>query len=199
MADIEDYYSIYSLSTLLKSYFQQVEEKKRRSASIQVPGHHNSDIDFFKSLKAELYHKLSIPVDGIDGDSVDIHNAVATGPKKWYGQKRSDWVWYVPDEGENQFGDMQDRIPAKVIAFLRIKWQGTSYRLALLNRCMLYDKGKMNKIHGLPTVIFGQKDRLEINDVQSVMGRAHLVQDELDKTRWIVNTRSDLVIFNIVY
>jgi hypothetical protein len=190
--DLEQLYNIPDLSFYLKRYFDSLGD------DIPAP---EGDIDVFRGLELELFRKLVIPVERID-DGLDSHDVLATGTQIWYGQRRADWVWYMPFKdkiAEAMYGMFHGRLPARALAFFKIRWQGFSYRLAYIRKARPENSGQPHSICILPAVQYSGELAPEVNNIKTLMGRASLVWKGGSSDLWLVNNRIDHSTFTTIY
>jgi hypothetical protein len=188
IADIEQYYKLPSLSFHIRRYFQRLLSQ----GGVVPPG----DLASIQQLKVELFKKARIPLQRID-EGVDTHEICASGPILYYGRHRSDWVWYMPSNAEDHYGALRGKLPSRALAFIKIHWQNLTYRLAYIRRSTVLHGGQLHPWYQLPTVQYSDDTEPEINTIRSLFGRACLIP--VTSTRWIVNTRIDLITFNSFY
>jgi hypothetical protein len=189
--DVEHYYNIPNLSDHLKTYFRRLQR-----SNIPCPA------GSIENLQVELYNKLRVSQASLDGNGFIVHDIVATGPKTYYGRQRADWAWYMPDlEKDNAYGVLKGRLPCKVLAFLKIRWESYVFRLTYVRRSkphiVRYDP--RTDLHDLPSVTYTEATEPEINSIRSLHGRASLVRCDSSAEHWLVNTRIDLLTFNKIY
>jgi hypothetical protein len=185
--DVQNYYNLPNLSVHLEKYFQKLDK-----SGISSP---TGSTDY---LAVELYRKLRIPRDNLDGSS-GYHDVCASGPKMHYGRMRSDWAWYVPDARNKEiYGVLNGHLPSKCLAFLKIRWESNIYRLVYVRRSTPHSVHiRSRDLHDLPSVTYTEATHPEINSVKSLYGRASLVRHSPSSRNWFVNTRIDIVTWNM--
>jgi hypothetical protein len=188
VADVEQYYNLPFLSFHIRKYFQRL----LNQGEVAPLG----SLASIQQLEVELFKKVSIPLQRID-EGVDTHEVCASGPTLYYGRYRSDWVWYMPSSAEDHYGVLRGKLPSRALAFMKVHWQNLTYRLAYIRRSMALHGGQLHPWYQLPTVTYLDNTEPEINTIRSLFGRACLVP--VSPTRWIVNTRIDLITFNSFY
>ena len=134
-------------------------------------------------------------------DVYDIHRARCTGSRLFRNQaSKNDCVW-IQVGGEQMYGGLRRRLPAKILALFKIKdytQQDAVYRLAGVQLMNVVNSGRPSDVHGLLTVYLRDDAReLTIVDIGTILGLAHLIL-ETDR-RWLVNSRIDLRTFNEIY
>ena len=151
----------------------------------------------------ELLTQLEILVLAFQESGVyDIHRARYTGARLFCNQtSQNDCVW-VQARGENMYGALRGRLPARLIALFKIRsgymQPNTVYRLAGVQFMSLIDSGQPSDVHGLVTVQLSDVTRaLTIVDIGTIIGLAHLIPE--GERRWLVNSRIDLPTFNEIY
>jgi hypothetical protein len=187
--DVQTYYNLPNLSVHLHNYFRKIR-------NIEIPCLTESMDD----LQVELYRKLRIPRESLDGE-LETQDAYATGPKAHYGRTRADWVWYMPDARNSEaYGVLKGHLPAKCLAFLKIRWQSHVYRLVYVRRATpTNNTSRASSLHDLPSVAYCESTEPEINGVKSLRGRACLVRYSPSSKEWLINNRIDLITFNMIY
>ena len=157
-----------------------------------------------QSLPIELLTQLEVPVLTFtfqEADVYEIHRARSTGTLHFGNQgSRNDWVW-VQAGTEEMYGALRGRLPAKLIALLKIRdprSEDTVRRVASVQLLTLVNSGHLSDLHGLVTVQMREDTRgFTIVDIGTILGLAHLIPEK--DRRWLVNSRIDLRTFNEVY
>jgi len=151
----------------------------------------------------ELLTQLEIPVLAFQESGVyNMYSARCTGARLFRNQtSQNDCVW-IQAGGQNMYGALRGRLPARVIALFKIRsgymQQDTVYRLAEVQFMSLVDSGRPSDIHGLVTVQLRDVTReLTIVHIGTIIGLAHLIPET--ERRWLVNSRIDLRTFNEIY
>jgi hypothetical protein len=188
VADVEQYYKLPLLSFHIRRYFQRL--------SCQGGEAPPESLASTQQLEVELFKKVRIPLQRID-EGVDTHEVSASGPTLYYGRHRSDWVWYMPSSAEDHYGVLRGKLPSRALAFMKVRWQNLTYRLVYIRRSTALHGGQLHPWYQLPTVTYLDDTEPEINTIRSLFGRACLIP--VASTRWIVNTRIDLITFNSFY
>jgi len=160
------------------------------------------DPAILRSLPVELLTQLEIPVPAFqDPDVHDIHRARCTGALLFRNQaSRNDWVW-VRAGGEDMYGALKGRLPAKLVALFKIRdytCGSTVRRLACVQKLTAVNSGRLSDTHGLVTVQLREDAReFTVVDIGTILGLAHLIPET--GRRWLVNSRIDLRTFNEIY
>jgi len=155
-----------------------------------------------RSLLIELVTQLEVPVPTFqDADVYEIHRARSTGTLHFRNQgSRNDWVW-VQACTEEMYGALRGRLPAQLVALLKIsdpRSAETVRRLAGVQLLTPVNSGRLSDLHGLVTVQMREDTRwFTIVDIGTILGLAHLIPEE--DRRWLVNSRIDLRTLNQVY
>jgi len=149
----------------------------------------------------ELLTQLEIPVLAFqETDVYDIHRARCTGTHRFRNQEsRNDWVW-VQAGGEEMYGALRGRLPAKLVALFKIRdyAQDAVRRLAGVQMLNPVNSGWPSDVHGLVTVQLREDAReFTLVDIGTILGLAHLIPE--GERRWLVNSRIDLRTFNEIY
>jgi len=136
-----------------------------------------------RALPVELLTQLDILVLAFQQSGVyDIHRARRTGARLFPNQtSRNDCVW-IPAGGENTYGALKGRLPARVKALFKIRsgyiQPDTVYCLAGVQFMSLIDSRQLSDVHGLLTVQLRDFTReLTIVDIGTIIGLAHLIQE----------------------
>jgi len=154
------------------------------------------------SLPVELLTQLEIPVLALqEADVYEIYRAQSTHALHFRNQgSRNDWVW-VQAATEEMYGALRGRLPAKVVALLKIRdyrSDDTVRRVAGVQMLTPVNSGRLSDLHGLVTVQMRQDTRgFTIVDIGTIQGLAHVIPEE-DRL-WLVNSGIDLGTFNEVY
>ena len=102
---------------------------------------------------------------------------------------------------EEMYGALRGRLPAKLVALLKIRdprSKDTVSRVACVHLLTPVNSGRLSDLHGLVTVQMREDTRgFTIVDICTILGLAHLIPEE--DRRWLVNSRIDLRTFNEVY
>jgi len=149
-----------------------------------------------------LLTELEIPVLALQEREIyDIHHARCTGALNFRNHaSRNHWVW-VRAGTEDMYGALLGRLPAKVIALLKIsdyRCEDRGRRLAGVQFVSAVNSGRISDVHSLVTL--QMKDdawEFTVVDIGTILGLAHLIP-EGDRRR-LVNSRIDLRTFNKVY
>jgi len=155
-----------------------------------------------RSLPIELLTQLEVPVLTFqEADVYEIHRARSTGTLHFRNQgSRNDWVW-VQAGTEEMCGALRGRLPAKLVAVLKIRdprSEDTVRRVASVQLLTPVNSGCLSDLHGLVTVQMREDTQgFTIVDIGIILGLAHLIPEE--DRRWLVNSRIDLRPFNEVY
>jgi len=155
-----------------------------------------------RSLPIELLTQLEVPVLTFqEADVYEIHRARSTGTLHFRNQgSRNDWVW-VHEGTEEMYGALRGRLPAKLVALLKIRDprpEDTVRRVAGVQLLTPVNPGRLSDLHALVTVQMREDTRgFTIVDIGTILGLAHLIPEE--HWRWLVNSRIDLRTFNEVY
>jgi len=149
-------------------------------------------------LPVALITQLEIPVLAFqETDVYDIHWTRCTGADRFRNQEsRNDWVW-VQAGSEERYGALRGRLPANLVALVKIKdcRQDTLRRLAGLQMLSPVNSGRPSDIHSLVTVQLREDAReFTLVDIGTILGLAHLIP-EGDQC-WLDNSRIDLRTFN---
>jgi len=162
------------------------------------------DHAMLRSLSVKPLTQLEIPVLAFqEADVYQIHCARSTGDLHFRNQgSRNDWVW-VQAGTEEMYGALRGRLPAKLVALLKIRdyrcgnrdtvrWVTSVQMLTPVN------SGRLSDQHGLVTVQMREDARgFTIVDIGTILGLPRLIQEE-DRC-WLINSRIDLRTFNEVY
>jgi hypothetical protein len=176
------------LSLHIQKYFQRLSSQGNVAPS--------GSLAEINRLEVKLYKKTRIPLPRID-EGNDTHDICASGPTLFYGRYRSDWVWYMPSRNEDCYGVLCGKLPSRALAFIKVRWQNLTYRLAYVRRSTVLNGGQLHPWHNLPVVNYSDETEPEINTIRSLFGQACLIP--VTSTRWIINTRIDLLTFNSIY
>jgi len=155
-----------------------------------------------RSLPIELLTPLEVPLLTFqEADVYEIHRARSTGTLHFRNQgSRNDWVW-VQAGTEEMYGALRGRLPAKLVALLKIRdprSEDTVPRAAGVQLLTPVNSGRLSDLHGLVTVQMREDTRgFTIVDIGTILGLAHLIPEE--DRRWLVNSGIDLRTFNEVY
>jgi len=99
------------------------------------------------------------------------------------------------------YGALRGRLPAKLVAFLKIRdprSEDTLRRVAGVQLLTRVNSGRLSDLHGLVTVQIREATRgFTIVDIGTILGLAHLIPEE--DRRWVVNSRIDWRTFNEIY
>jgi len=152
-------------------------------------------------LPVELLTQLEIPVLAFqETDVYNIHRARCTGTHRFRNQKsQNDWVW-VQAGSKEMYGALRGRLPAKLVALVKIRDcnQDTVPRLAAVQMLSPVNSGRPSDIHSLVTVQLTEDAReFTLVDLGTILGLAHLIPE--GDRRWLVNSRIDLRTFNEIY
>jgi len=104
----------------------------------------------------ELLTELEIPLLAFQESGVyDIHTARCTGTRLFRNQtSQNDCVW-IQAGGENMYGALRGRLPARLIAQFKIRsgyvQQDPVYRLASVQFMSLVDSGRPSDVYDLLT------------------------------------------------
>jgi len=156
-----------------------------------------------RALRVELLTQLEILVQAFQESGLyDIHRARYAGTGLFRNQTtRNDCVW-IQAGGENMYGALMGRLPARLIALFKIPSgympQDTVYRLPGVQFMSLVGSGRPSDVHGLVTIQLREVPReLTIVDIGTIIGLAHLIPQT--ERPWLVNSRIDLCTFNEIY
>jgi len=155
-----------------------------------------------QSLPIELLTQLEVPVLTFQEANVyEIHHARSTGTLHFRNLgSRNDWVW-VQAGTEEIYGALRGRLPAKLVALMKISDTRSEDTVSRVSRVQLLtpvNSGGLSDLHGLVTVRMREDTRgFTIVDRGSILRLAHLIPEE--DRRWHVNSRIDLRTFNEVY
>jgi len=152
-------------------------------------------------LPVELLTQLEIPVLAFqETDIYDIDRARCTGTDQFRNQEsRNDWVWGQAGS-EEMYGALTARLPAKLVALVKIRdcSQDTVRRLAGVQMLSPVNSGRPSDIHSLVTVQLREDAReFTLVDPGTILSLAHLIPE--GDRRWLVNSRIDLRTFNKIY
>jgi len=155
-----------------------------------------------RSLPIELLTQLQVPVLTFqEADVYEIHDARSTGTLHFRNQgSRNDWVCVQPGT-EEMYGALRGRLPAKLVALLKIRdprSEDTMPRVAGVQLLTPVNSGRPWVLHALVTVQM-REDRREFTkvDIGTILGLAHLIPEE--DQPWLVTSRIDLRTFFEVY
>jgi len=98
------------------------------------------------------------------------------------------------------YGALRGRLPAKLVAFFKIRdcSQDTVRRLEGVQMLSLVNSGRPSDIYTLVTVQLREDAReFTLVDIGTILGLAHLIPE--GDRRWLVNSRIDLRTFNEIY
>jgi len=155
-----------------------------------------------RSLPVELLTQLKVQVLTFqEADVYEIHCGRSTGTLHFENQgSHNDWVW-VQAGTEEMYGALRGRLPAKLVALLKIRdprSEDTVRRVARVQLLTPVNSGRLSDLHGLVTVQMREDTRgFTIVDIGTILGLAHLIPEE--DWRWLVNSRIDLRTFNVIY
>ena len=155
-----------------------------------------------RSLPVELMTQLEIPVLAFyEADVYEIHQARSTGALHLRNQaSHNDWVW-VPGATEEMYGALRGRLPAKLVALLKIQdysSDDTVCRVTGVPMLTLVNSGHLSDRHGLVTVQMREDTQgFTIVDIGTILLLAYLIPEE-DRC-WLVNSWIDMRTFNEVY
>jgi len=136
-----------------------------------------------------------------EADVYEIHRSRSTGTLHFKNQGScNDSVW-VQAGTEEMYGALRGRLPAKLVALLKIRdprSKDTVRRLAGVQLLTPVNSGRLSDLHGLVSVQMREDTRgFTIVDIGTILGLAHLIP--VEDRRWLVNSRIDLRTFNEIY
>jgi len=99
------------------------------------------------------------------------------------------------------YGALRGRLPAKLVALLKIRDPTSEDTVRRVNGLQLLtpaNSGRLSDLHGLVTVQMREDTPVfTIVDIGTILGLAHLIPEE--DRRWVGNSRIDLRTFDEVY
>jgi len=170
--------------------------------NLPLPHRLPDDHAMLRCLHVELLTQLEIPLLAFqEADVYEIHRARSTGALHFRNQgSRNEWVW-VQAATEEMYGALQGRLPAKLVALLKIqdyRSDNTVRRVAGVQMLTPLNSGRISDLHGLVTVqIWQDTQGFTIVDIETILVLAHLISEE--DRRWLENSLIDLRTFIEVY
>jgi len=169
-----------------------------------LPPEHSlpEDPEILKSLPVELLIQLGLPVLAFQETEIyNINPVRCTGALNFRNNgSRNDWVW-VQAGTEDMYGALRGPLPAKLIAFFKIRdyrCEDRVRRLAGVQFVSAVNSGRLSDVYSLVTVQMKEDARqFTVVDIGTILGLAHLIPE--GDRRWIVNNIIDLGTFNKVY
>jgi len=199
-----DVSNIVDFSRILGVSLEIIYPELIRYSSHNLPIDHSlrEDHATLRSLPIELLTQLKVPVLTFQkADVYEIHRARSTGTLHFRNQgSRNDWVW-VQAGIEEMYGALRGRLPAKLVALLKIRdprSEDTVRRVAGVQLLTPVNSGRLSDLHGLVTVQMREDTGgFTIVDIGTILGLAHLIPEE--DRRWLVYCQIHLRTFNDVY
>jgi len=154
-------------------------------------------------LPVEIFAQLEIPVsDSQETEGFQIHWAHYTRTKGFRnGGSSNDWVW-VQTRGEANYGDLQGRVVARLLALFKIRnilsKAAAVHHMTLVRILDPINGGRFNIASGQIQVGNRINGRgMPIDSIGAVIGQVQVIPS--GEKQWIVNHKIDLRTFKEIY
>ena len=160
----------------------------------------NADPESILDYVIGAYTSLQIPVPSLNVQDFILHISRCTAGKEFRGHVRRDWVWVRTHAASDKVrvGTLNGRVPGRLNALFKLKYEGTVYRLAHVTLLHCIGGTAVQGAEGILSVRIPTPAQVVIVRIANIEGLAHLIPLEPGQS-WLVNNRIYVETWNVLY